>query len=95
MGHTLVRKECLLFGIRVVKALASVVAIVPLLAEVSVGTNPAVMESLEFTAVPADGAPGVAPPCATVAPVLIKQEFREFLRALVLDFFLQAQRLVP
>ena len=79
-----------MFGIRVVKALAmaTAVAVAPLLVEVSVRTDPTVMEPLELAAVPANGAPGVAPPRTAVAPLLVEQELREFLWALTVDFFL-------
>ena len=91
MWHTLMRKERTLFFIRVVKALAIVVAVMPPLLEVSVRAYPTVVKSLEFTAIFADGASRVTPPCATITPMLVKQEFPDLLWGLVLDFFLQSQ----
>ena len=90
MWHSLMRKERTLLFVRVMKAWTAVAVMSPLL-EVSVRAYPPVVESLELTAIFADRAPRVTPPCATITPMLVKQEFPDLFWSLVLDFFLQSQ----
>ena len=87
MWHSLMRKERTLLFVRVMKAWTAVAVMSPLL-EVSVRAYPPVVESLELTAIFADRASRVTPPCATITPVLVEQEFRSLFWTEVLDLIL-------